>query len=75
MEPQETECRHKKTVQQILQSDGYLVIATKGDKVCISYTMSDNLIGGVATAIDTSREIRAILREAMMRIECGERNH
>jgi len=73
MEPQETECRHKKTVKQILQSDGYLVIATKGDKVCISYTMSENLIAGIATAIKTSRDITTMIFEALLRVERGER--
>jgi len=74
MELKETECQHKKTVKNILQSDSYLVITTKGNKVCISYVGSDKLIAGVATAIKTTRDIRAILYHALKTIERGERH-
>jgi len=75
MELKKNECQHKKTVEQILQADGYLVIATKDGKVCLSYVNKGELVAGIATAIRVDGSIRLMLFDALLRLEQGERHN
>jgi hypothetical protein len=68
MSLKEGECQHRKTVRQVLQSDGYLVIAVKDGKVNISYVVNRQLITGIATALQENDEVRSMINAATLMV-------